>query len=70
MGLCVCVSYARHHVQEVESENEEDAVLSRKEKKEKVWRKGAHDKYKQVHDKERPKGMNKKERFMKDESQS
>ena len=57
-------------VQEVESEDEEDAVLSRKEKKEKVRRKGAHDKYKQVHDKERPKGKNKKERFMKDESQS
>ena len=61
---------SRKHVQEVESEDEEDAVLSRKEKKEKVRRKGAHDKYKQVHDKERPKGMNKKERFMKDESQS
>ena len=61
---------SKKHVQEVESENEEDAVLSRKEKKEKVRRKGAHDKYKQVHDKERPKGMNKKERFMKDESQS
>ena len=61
---------SKKHVQEVESENEEDVVLSRKEKKEKVRRKGAHDKYKQVHDKERPKGMNKKERFMKDESQS
>ena len=61
---------SKKHVQEVESEDEEDAVLSRKEKKEKVRRKGAHDKYKQVHDKERPKGKNKKERFMKDESQS
>ena len=55
------------HVQEVESEDEEDGVLSRKEEKEKVRRKGAH--Y-EVHDKERPKGKNKKERFMKDESQS
>ena len=60
--------------QEHESEDEEDAVLSRKEKKElstKGRRKGgkhAHDK--EVHDKERPKGKNKKERFMKDESQS
>ena len=61
---------SKKHVQEVESEDEEDAVLSRKEKKEKVRRKGAHDKYKQVHDKERPKGKNKKEKFMKDESQS
>ena len=58
---------SRKHVQEVESEDEEDAVLSRKEK---VRRKGAHYQYKEVHDKERPKGMNKKERFMKDESQS
>ena len=60
--------------QEHESEDEEDAVLSRKEKKElstKGRRKGgkhAHDREK--HDKERPKGMNKKERYMKDESQS
>ena len=61
---------SRKHVQEVESEDEEDAVLSRKEKKEKVGRKGAHYQYKEVHDKERPKGKNKKERFMKDESQS
>ena len=61
---------SKKHVQEVESEDEEDAVLSRKEKKEKVRRKGAHYQYKQVHDKERPKGKNKKERFMKDESQS
>ena len=61
---------SKKHVQEVESEDEEDAVLSRKEKTEKVRRKGAHYQYKQVHDKERPKGMNKKERFMKDESQS
>ena len=53
------------HVQEVESEDEEDGVLSRKEKKEKVRRKGAH--YQEIHDKERPKGKNKK---MKDESQS
>ena len=57
------------HVQEVESEDEEDGVLSRKEKKEKVRRKGAHYQYREVHDKERPKGKNKKERFMKDESQ-
>ena len=57
-------------VQEVEREDEEDAVLSRKEKKKKVRRKGAHYQYKEVHDKERPKGKNKKERFMKDESQS
>ena len=57
-------------VQEVEREDEEDGVLSRKEKKEKVRRKGAHYQYKDVHDKERPKGKNKKERFMKDESQS
>ena len=61
---------SKKHVQEVESEDEEDGVLSRKEKKEKVRRKGAHYQYKEVHDKERPKGMNKKERFMKDESQS
>ena len=61
---------SRKHVQEVESEDEEDGVLSRKEKKEKVRRKGAHYQYKEVHDKERPKGKNKKERFMKDESQS
>ena len=61
---------SRKHVQEVESEDEEDAVLSRKEEKEKVRRKGAHNQYKEVHDKERPKGKNKKERFMKDESQS
>ena len=61
---------SKKHVQEVESEDEEDGVLSRKEKKEKVRRKGAHYQYKEVHDKERPKGKNKKERFMKDESQS
>ena len=61
---------SKKHVQEEESEDEEDAVLSRKEKKKKVWRKGAHYQYKEVHDKERPKGKNKKERFMKDESQS
>ena len=60
--------------QEHESEAKEDAVLSRKEKKElstKGRRKGgkhAHDREKR--DKERPKGKNKKERFMKDESQS
>ena len=52
---------SKKHVQEVESEDEEDAVLSRKEKKEKVRRKGAHYQYKEVHDKERPKGRNKKE---------
>ena len=61
---------SKKHVQEEESEDEEDGVLSRKEKKEKVKRKGAHYQYKEVHDKERPKGKNKKERFMKDESQS
>ena len=61
---------SKKHVQEVESEDEEDGVLSRKEEKEKVRRKGAHDEHKEVHDKERPKGKNKKERFMKDESQS
>ena len=61
---------SRKHVQEVESEDEEDGVLSRKEEKEKVKRKGAHYQYKEVHDKERRKGKNKKERFMKDESQS
>ena len=54
----------------VESEDEEDGVLSRKEEKEKVRRKGAHYQYREVHDKERPKGKNKKEKFMKDESQS
>ena len=58
---------SKKHMQEEESE---DAVLSRKEKKEKVRRKGAHYQYKEVHDKERPKGKNKKEKFMKDESQS
>ena len=58
---------SKKYVQEVESEDEEDGLLSRKEKKEKVRRKGAH---KEVHDKERPKGKNKKERFVKDESQS
>ena len=47
---------SRKHVQEVESEDEEDGVLSRKEEKEKVKRKGAHYQYKEVHDKERPKG--------------
>ena len=61
---------SKKHMQEVESEDEEDAVLSRKEKKEKVRRKGAHYQYKEVHDKERRKGKNKKERSMKDESQS
>ena len=61
---------SRKHVQEVESEDEEDGVLSRKEEKEKVRRKGAHYQYKEVHGKERPKGKNKKAKFMKDESQS
>ena len=61
---------SKKHVQEVESEDEEDGVLSRKEKKEEVRRKGAHYQYKEVHDKERPIGKNKKERFMKHESQS
>ena len=61
---------SKKHMQEVESEDEEDAVLSRKEKKEKVRRKGAHYQYRELHDKGRPKGKNKKEKFMKDESQS
>ena len=66
----------RKHVQEVESEDEEGSVLSRKEKKElstKGKRKGgkpAHDREKQIHDKERAKGMNKKDKFTKDESHS
>ena len=49
----------------------EDAVLSRKEKKE-LSTKGRRKEGKHAHDrdKERPKGKNKKERFMKDESQS
>ena len=57
--------------QEHESEDKEDAVLSRKELSTKGRRKGgkhAHDREKR--DKVRPKGKNKKERFMKDESQS
>ena len=64
---------SKKHVQEVESEDEEDSVLSRKEKKDlskKGKRKGgkpANDREKQVHGKERAKGMNK---FMADESQS
>ena len=56
------------NVEEVESEDEEDAVLSRKGNKGR--RKGgkpAHDREKQAHDKERLKGMKK---LMKDESQS
>ena len=62
---------SKKHVQEVESE---DAVLSRKEKElsTKGKRKGgkpAHNREK-VHGKERTKGMNKKEKFTKDESQS
>ena len=61
---------SRRHVQAVESEDEEDGVLSRKEEKEKVRRKRVHYQYKEVHDKERPKGKNRKEKFMKDESQS
>ena len=60
--------------QEHESEDKEDAVLSRKEKKElstKGRRKGGkHAHNREKRDKERPKGKNKKERFMKDESQS
>ena len=60
---------SKKHVQEVESEDE-DVALSRKEKKElskKGKRKGgkpAHDREKQVHDKERAKGM-KKDKFTK-----
>ena len=64
---------SKKHVQEVESEDEEDSVLSRKEKRKKGKRKGgkpAHDKEKQVHGKERAKLMNKKEKFMKNESHS
>ena len=59
------------HVQEVESEDE---ALSRKELlSEKGRRKGgkpAHNREKQVHGKERAKGMNKKDKFTKDESHS
>ena len=65
---------SKKHVQEVESEDEEDSVLSRKKKElsKKGKRKGgkpAHDREK-VHGKERAKRMNKKEKFMKDESHS
>ena len=59
---------SKKHVQEVESEDE-DFVLSRKEKKElskKGKRKGGKPAHDRVHDKERPKGMNKKDKFMKD----
>ena len=58
---------SKKHVQEVESEDE---ALSRKELSKKGKRKGgkpAHDREKQVHGKQR---MNKKEKFMKDESHS
>ena len=64
---------SKKHVQEVESEDEEDSVLSRKELSKKGKRKGgkpAHDRETQVHGKERAKRMNKKEKFMKDESHS
>ena len=57
---------SKKHVQEVESEDE-DVALSRKEKKELSKKKGgkpAHDREKQVHDKERAKGM-KKDKFTK-----
>ena len=54
---------SKKHVQEVESED----ALSRKDKRKRKGGKSAHNKEKQVHDKERP---NKKERFMKDESHS
>ena len=56
---------SKKHVQEVESEDEEGSVLSRKEKGKKGKGKGgkpAHDKEKQVHGKERAKRMNKKEK--------
>ena len=58
---------SKKHVEEMESEDE---ALSRKELSKKGKRKGgkpAHDREKQVHGKQR---MNKKEKFMKDESHS
>ena len=64
---------SKKHVQEVESEDEEGSVLSRKERGKKGKGKGgkpAHDKEKQVHGKERAKRMNKKEKFIKDEFHS
>ena len=54
----------RKNVQEVESEDEKDVALSRKERK---GGKPAHDREKRVNDKER---LNKKDKFMKDESHS
>ena len=65
---------SKKHVQEVEGEDEEDSVLSRRKKElsKKGKRKGgkpAHDREK-VHGKERTKGMNKKDKFTKDESHS
>ena len=66
---------SKKHVQEVQSEDEEGSVLSRKElstkgKRKRKGGKPAHDKEKQVYVKERAKRMNKKEIFMKDESHS
>ena len=58
---------SKKHVQEVESEDEEDSVLSRKGKRKKGKRKGGKP---AVHGRERAKLMNKKEKFMKDESHS
>ena len=64
---------SKKHVQEVESEDEEDSVLSRKEKKAlstKGKGKGGKPAHDRVHGKERAKGMNKKDKFTKDESHS
>ena len=57
----------RKNVQEVESEDEKDVALSRKELRKRKGGKPANDRQKRVHDKER---MNKKDKFMKDESHS
>ena len=54
---------SKKHVQEVESEDEEDSVLSRKEKKALSTKGNAHDRV-------QAKGMNKKDKFTKDESHS
>ena len=61
---------SKKHVQEVESEDEEDSVLSRKGKRKKGKRKGGKPAHDKVHGRERAKLMNKKEKFMKDESHS
>ena len=57
----------RKNVQEVESEDEKYVALSRKELRKRKGGKPAHDREKRVNDKER---LNKKDKFMKDESQS